>query len=232
MSKVVIITGSSKGLGAFLAKHYLEKGYIVAGCSRSEATIQDKNYRHFILDVSDEKAVVAMVRGVKKEFGRIDVLLNNAGVASMNHFLTTSLASVKKVFETNVFGSFLFARECAKSMMKNKSGVIVNYSTVAVPLALEGEAIYSASKAALESLTKTTAKELGIHNIRVNSVGPTPVATDLIKAVPKEKIDELIAKQTIHRLGLPQDVANVIDFFIDAKSEFITGQTIYLGGVN
>jgi 3-oxoacyl-[acyl-carrier protein] reductase len=232
MSKVVIITGSSKGLGAFLAKHYLQKGYVVAGCSRSEGAIQDKNYRHFILDVCDEKAVVKMVRSVKKEFGRIDVLLNNAGVASMNHFLTTSLASVKKVFETNVFGSFLFARECAKSMMKNKSGVIVNYSTVAVPLALEGEAVYSASKAALESLTKTTAKELGVHNIRVNSVGPTPVATDLIKAVPKEKIDELVAKQTIRRLGLPQDVANVIDFFIDDKSGFITGQTIYLGGVN
>ena len=232
MRKVCIITGSRKGLGKALSEYYLSKGFVVVGCSRGEASVKDENYRHFCLDVSDEKAVVKMVRAVKKEFGRIDVLLNNAGIASMNHFLTTSAVSVEKVFATNFLGSFLFARECAKVMMKQKSGNIVNYSTVAVPLSLEGEAVYAASKAAIESLTKTIAKELSIYDIRVNAVGPTPIATDLIKAVPKAKIDELIAKQTIKRLGKVEDVINVIDFFIDERSEFVTGQVVYLGGVN
>ncbi len=232
MRNVFIVTGSRKGLGRALCEYYLEKGHIVAGCSRGEGGIEHENYRHFCLDVSDEKAVVAMVRAVKKEFGRIDVLVNNAGIASMNHLLTTSKESVDSVFATNFTGSFLFLRECAKAMRKNKSAGIVNYSTVATALNLEGEAVYAASKAAIESLTKTAAKELAPYGIRVNAVGPTPIDTDLIKSVPKQKIEQLIEKQTIKRLGRFEDVANAVDFFIDAKSGFVTGQVLYLGGVN
>lgn len=232
MRNVFIITGSRKGLGRALCEYYLHKGHTVAGCSRGESELAHENYRHFRLDVSDEKAVVAMVRAVKKEFGRIDVLVNNAGIASMNHLLTTSKESVDNVFATNFTGSFLFLRECAKAMRKNKSAGIVNYSTVATALNLEGEAVYAASKAAIESLTKTAAKELAPYGIRVNAVGPTPIDTDLIKSVPKQKIEQLIEKQTIKRLGRFEDVANAVDFFIDAKSGFVTGQVLYLGGVN
>lgn len=228
----MIVTGARKGLGQALVQHYLAKGYYVAGCSRGKSSIEHAQYRHYCLDVSNEEAVVKMVRGVKKEWGRIDVLLNNAGIASMNHFLTTSKSSVEQIFSTNVMGSFLFARECAKIMMKPKHGCIVNYSTVAVPLNLEGEAIYAASKAAIESLTRTLSKELAPYGIRINALGPTPIATDLIKAVPKNKLDELISNQAIKRLGQVKDVFNVVDFFIQDPSDFITGQVIYLGGVN
>ncbi|MET2852539.1 SDR family oxidoreductase [Vibrio owensii] len=227
----IVITGSRKGLGKALAEHYLAQGNTVIGCSRQESSIEHDNYHHFELDVTDEKAVVSMVRSVRKQFRTIDVLVNNAGMAAMNHFLTTPLSSAEKVMATNVFGTFLFSREIAKLMMKQKSGSIVNYSTVAVPLDLEGEAIYAASKAAVESLTKISAKELSRYGIRVNAVGPTPVPTDLIKAVPKQKIEELIASQAIKRLGKEEDVINVVDFFISPRSEFITGQVIYLGGV-
>lgn len=229
--RVFIITGTSKGIGLELAKYYLQKGDKVAGCSRGEGSLEHENYRHFSLHVDDEKAVVKMVRAVKKEFGRVDVLLNNAGIASMNHFLTTSLETVKKIFETNVYGTFLFSRECAKVMMRQKSGRIVNYSTVASALRLEGEAIYAASKSAIENLTQTSSKELAMYGIRVNAIAPTPIKTDLIKAVPKQKLDELLEKQAIKRFGEFEDVKNVIDFFIDEKSEFVTGQIIYLGGV-
>lgn len=232
MARVFIITGSKKGLGYALAKHYLDLGDIVAGCSRGQSSITHPNYRHFCLDVSDEKAVVSMVRAVKKEFKKIDVLVNNAGIASMNHFLTTSKQSVETIFATNFTGSFLFSREVAKVMMKAGSGSIVNYSSVAAPLYLEGEAIYAASKAAIESMTKTVAKELSSYNIRVNAIAPTPIQTDLIKAVPKEKIEALIQKQAIKRLGTFEDLLNVVDFFIAPQSSFITGQVIYLGGVN
>ncbi len=232
MEKVFIITGSSKGIGKALALYYLERNAIVVGCSRGESTITHTNYRHHTLEINDEKAVVKMVRETKKEFGKIDILLNNAGIASMNHFLTTSLQTVRNIFATNFEGTFLFSREVSKVMMKQKFGRIVNYTTVAAALRLEGEAIYAASKAAIENFTQTISKELAPFNITVNAIGPTPIKTDLIKAVPKDKIEELLEKQAIKRFGEFQDIQNVIDFYIDEKSDFITGQVIYLGGIS
>src|SRR5260370_37514593 len=109
-------------------------------------------------------------------------------------------------------------------MIRQKRGRIVNFSSVAVPLNLEGEAIYAASKAAVETLTRIAAHEFGAFGVTVNALGPTPVATDLIKSVPKEKIAALIARQAIRRTGEPRDVANVIDFFLQPESDFVTGQ--------
>ena len=108
----------------------------------------------------------------------------------------------------------------------------INFTSIANPLNLEGEAIYAASKAAVESLTKTAAKELAEMNITVNAIGPTPVETDLIKLIPKEKIDSLVKQQSIQRLGTLEDILNAVDFFIKPQSDFITGQILYLGGVN
>ena len=231
MDKVILITGTRKGIGKELSEYYLNKGFIVAGCSRGASSIDHQNYRHFELDVSDEKAVIKMVRTVKREFKRIDILLNNAGIASMNHFLTTPSQTVQNIFNTNFFGTFIFSREVSKVMMKQKFGRIVNFTTVATALRLEGEAIYAASKAAIENMTQTIAKELATYGITVNAIGPTPIETDLIKAVPKDKIQDLLDSQAIKRFGTFDDIKNVIDFFINERSNFITGQIIYLGGV-
>jgi len=227
----MLITGSRKGIGHSLALLYLQQGFRVIGCSRGESSIIDKNYYHYRVDVADEMAVSQMVKDVKKNHGAIDVLLNNAGMASMNHVLTTTLNKAKQIFDTNFFGTFLFSREVAKQMMRKKQGVIINYSTVAVPLNLEGEAIYAASKAAIESFTRISAKELGVFGIRVNALGPTPIETDLIKQVAKEKLDNLLDQQIIKRFGTIDDIKNVIDFYISDKSNYITGQVTYLGGV-
>ncbi|CAM3280098.1 SDR family NAD(P)-dependent oxidoreductase [Helicobacter labetoulli] len=305
MPRVILITGTRKGIGRDLSEYYLNKGDIVCGCSRTQSNLEHKNYRHFTLDVSDENAVVNMVRAVKKEFGTIDVLLNNAGIASMNHILTTPLKTMQNIFNTNVFGSFLFLREVSKVMVQNykkrikdleskgldsknnaKNAIaeavcddfsgftkesiafgakgegsllnindralseqsakstkkptqttqmpyrIVNFATVATPLRLEGEAAYAASKAALVNLTQVCAKELSEFGITINAVGPTPVPTDLIKNVPKAKMDALLNQQAIKRFGEFRDVLNAIEFFLDEKSDFITAQVIYLGGVN
>ena len=232
MIKNILITGTRKGIGKDLAEYYLSLGFNVIGCSRGASTIINSNYRHYELDVSNEKDVVKMVRATKKEFNRIDILLNNAGIASMNHFLTTSCSSVQNIFNTNFLGTFLFSREVSKVMMKQKYGRIVNYTTVASPLRLEGEAIYAASKGAIENFTQTISKEVAPYNITVNAIGPSPVKTDLIKTVPKDKIKDLLNKQAIKRFGTFEDIKNVIDFFIDDKSEFITGQIIYLGGIH
>jgi 3-oxoacyl-[acyl-carrier protein] reductase len=232
MDRVILITGTRKGIGKQLSEYYLSHGDFVIGCSRGKGSIEHENYRHFCLDVSDEKGVVSMVRKTKREFGRIDVLLNNAGIASMNHIMITPYKTVKNIIETNLFGSFLFLREVSKVMSKEKKGNIVNFTTVAVPLRLEGEAIYAASKAAIVNLTQISARELSDFNITVNAIGPTPVQTDLIKNVPKDKMNALLDRQAIKRFGNFDDVVNVIDFFIDNKSNFITGQIIYLGGVS
>lgn len=232
MKRIAIVTGTRKGLGQFLARQLLDAGWWVAGCSRRKAEWSHDNYRHFELDVSDESAVAAMVRAVAKEQGRIDALLNNAGLASMNHLLLSPAETARKLWETNFLGSFLLLRETAKIMTRQKSGRIVNFSTVAVALDLEGEALYAASKAAVESLTRVAARELGSSHITVNAVAPTPVLTDLIRSVPEEKINALIRRQAIQRLGKPEDVWNVVEFFLRPESEFVTGQVVCLGGVH
>jgi 3-oxoacyl-[acyl-carrier protein] reductase len=230
--EVMLITGTRKGIGRHMVDYYLRKGYIVAGCSRREMADTIEGYRHYCLDVADEDAVQEMVFDVYKNYGRIDVLINNAGIATMNHVLLTPLKTVSNVFATNVLGSFVFAREAAKVMMKRKYGRIVNFATVATPLKLEGEAVYAASKAAVKSLTEIMAKEFAPFNITVNAVGPTPVMTDLIKNVPQRKIDALINTQSVKRLGEFRDITVAVDFFIQKECDFITGQTLYLGGVS
>ena len=162
MNQIIVITGTSKGIGKAIANYYLEQNDVVIGCSRNESSINHPNYRHFSLEVSDEKAVVSMVRAVKKEFGKIDILINNAGIASMNHILTTSVESISKLFNTNFIGTFLFTREVSKVMMKQKNGRIVNFTTVATPLRLEGEAVYAASKSAIENLLIMLAQFLSL----------------------------------------------------------------------
>ena len=231
MSKIILITGTSKGIGYYLANYYLNKKFIVLGCSRNNCSITDDKYAHFKLDINDENNVIKMFRNIRTTYGKLDILINNAGIASMNHSLLTTMQTVNQVLSTNVSANFLFTRESAKLMQKAKFGRIVNFTTVATPLNLEGESIYASSKAAVNSLTKIFSKELSNFSITVNSIGPTPIKTDLIKSVPKNKIDDLIQRQAIKRFGTFEDIVNVINFFISSKSDFITGQTIYLGGI-
>lgn len=228
----VLITGTRKGIGRHLAEHFLKQGDDVIGCSRSEADIDSPHYRHFALDVADEPAVKTMFRAIRQELGSLDCLINNAGIAGMNHAVLTPISAVKRILDTNVVGCFLFCREAAKIMKKVRSGRIVNFSTVAVPLQLEGEAVYAASKAAVVSLTQILGREFAPFGITVNAIGPTPIETDLISAVPPDRIERLLERQAVQRMGQFEDVVNVVDFFLRPQSDFITGQVLYLGGIS
>jgi 3-oxoacyl-[acyl-carrier protein] reductase len=229
---VMLITGARKGIGRALVHHYLQRGFRVAGCSRQPSDLEAEGYVHHCVNVADEASVRRLLADLRSQLGGLQVLINNAGVASMNHALLTPTATVQRILETNVVGTFLLCREAAKLLRATPHARIVNLSTVAVPLRLEGEAIYAASKAAVETLTRVLARELAPLGITCNAVGPTPVETDLIRNVPREKIDRLLALQAIPRLGRPEDVANVIDFFLRPESDFVTGQVVYLGGVS
>lgn len=230
---VTLITGTRKGIGRSLAEHYLAQGHQVIGCSRQPSNLDAANYLHVCLDVIDEEAVLDLFATIRKNYGKLDNLVNNAGVASMNHCLLTPLSTVSQIMAINVLGTFLLSRESAKLMRASRSnnGRIVNFSSVARPLNLQGEAVYAASKSAIETLTAVMAKELAPFGITVNAVGPTPVETDLTRAVPNAKLQQLLAMQSIPRYGTYADIANVVDFFLAPASNFVTGQTLYLGGV-
>jgi len=228
--KIIVITGSRKGIGKYLSEYYL-KSALVIGCSRKDSSIREENYIHYNVDVSDEIGVVNMIKDVVKRFKRVDILINNAGIAAMNHIMLTPMDAATDIIKTNLLGTFIFIREVSKVMARQKWGRIVNISTIAVPLSLEGESIYVASKAAVENITKIASRELAPFNITVNTIGIAPLMTDLIKTVPKEKIDKIISMMGIKRLAKYSDVSNVIDFYIKDESDYISGQNIYLGGI-
>lgn len=227
---VALVTGSRKGLGRYIAEQLIEQGYQVVGCSREAADWEHPDYWHICADVRDEQHVARLLGQIRQRFARLDVTINNAGIASMNHALLIPSTTVDEVLDINVRGTFLVARESAKMMRKRRSGRIVNLTTVAVPLHLEGESLYAASKSAVETLTRVMAHELAPFGITINAVGPSPIETDLIRNVPRDKIDAIVQQLAIKRLGQAADVFNVIDFFIRPASDYITGQVIYLGG--
>ena len=228
--QIVLITGTRKGIGRFLVEHFIRNGFIVEGCSREPVDFNFPDYFHHVVDVANEEQVKGMLLSIKKRHDRLHIAINNAGIASMNHVLLTPNSTVSKIFQTNLNGTFLLCRESAKLMQKNRYGRIINFSTIAVPLHLEGEAIYAASKSAIVTFTKILARELADFGITCNIVGPAPIETDLTRSVPPEKINNLINRLAIKKMGRFEDVANVIDFFSSPNSGAVTGQVIYLGG--
>jgi 3-oxoacyl-[acyl-carrier protein] reductase len=187
---------------------------------------------HFIADITNEADINKVYNHLIVKNSSIDILINNAGVASMNFSVLSPVSQVKNIFETNFLGTYILSKVFFKLLKKSTNPRIINFSTVAVPLNLEGEAIYSSSKAAVEQLTKVMAKEFYPFGITVNAVGPSPIKTDLIKHISVEKLESLLNKLSVKSFGNLEDVSNVIDFFIKSESKNITGQIIYLGGLS
>lgn len=228
----ILITGASRGLGAKMAEYFLNKGDLVIGCSRQDSAMAHSHYTHYCVDITDEEVVKNFFVQVRKSFKYIDVLINNAGIAKMNAFVLTPLSSLKKILDVNVSGTFLCSQLAVGLLRKAENPRIINMSTVAVPLQLEGEAAYACSKGAVETLTQIMAKELAQFGITCNGIGPSPIETDLIKNVGKEKIEALIQRQAVKSMATAQDVVHLAEFFLHPDSKMITGQIVYLGGIS
>ncbi len=227
----VLISGSSSGIGLHLAKHYLERGWTVIGCARHDAPVAHDRYSHFRVDVTDATAVNEMFGAIRgRNGGVLDAIVNNAGIASMNAIALTPPATARQVLETNVLGTFLLTHGGLRLLRRSKHGRIVNVTTIAVPARLAGEAMYAASKAAVETFTRIAARELGAFGITCNTVGPSPIRTRLTAAVPVTALQALVDQQAVQRWAEPEDVANVVDFFLSERSSLVTGQVVYLGG--
>jgi 3-oxoacyl-[acyl-carrier protein] reductase len=231
---IILITGTRTGIGKALATHFLELGHQVVGCSRKPSAIDHPRYDHHEADVTDARAVKSLCRAIRTGHGHLDAVVNNAGVAGMNHFMMTPEETARRMFDVNFFAVLNCCRESVKLLRRSEepAPAILNVSTVAVPWALEGQLAYSASKAAVEQLTRVMSKELAEFGIRVNGIGLPPVHTVLTRTVPTEKIDALIQRQAVRRMCTVDDIVGPVEFLISRTSAFVTGETLFLGGVH
>lgn len=227
----LLITGASRGIGAHLVEHYLGKGDLVTGCARGPSAVTHERYTHLQVDVTDEAAVRERFFEIRQRVGRLDALINNAGIASMNPVALTPFDTARQIMATNFLGTFALTHAALRLLRSSQAGRIVNFTTVAVPMRLEGEAIYAASKSAIETFTRIVAREVAPFGITCNAVGPSPIKTQLTGNVGADKIERLLARQAIPRWAESSDVANVVDFFLRPESAMVTGQIVYLGGV-
>lgn len=230
---VMVITGTSKGIGRGIAEYFLTHGYYVAGCSRGPGTLNAKGYLHTRVDVSDEKQVREWIRLIKRTWERIDVLVCNAGLAPANLLLTmTSGEVLESLLQTNIAGTYYVCRESAKVMMLQRSGCIITVSSMAVGLHQEGTSAYAATKSAVVEITKILAKELAPLGITCNVMAPSMIMTNTVEGLGEAVAARAMEKLTFKRTLTIEEICNVVSFFAAPESRCITGQVIQMGLVN
>jgi 3-oxoacyl-[acyl-carrier protein] reductase len=229
---VVLITGTSRGIGNHLARHLLERGAAVIGCSRGEYDgLRHERYSHRVVDVSTESDVIDLFGFIRGAHGRLDVAINNAALnPALSLVALTPASAAAETLAANVLGPFLVCREAVKLMTRHRSGRIVNLGSMATRHEVRGEALYTASKAALNAFTRVLAKEVAPHGITCNVLAPAAVETELSDAIDRDKLQEVLARNAIPELGSEADVAAAIDWLIGPESDAVTGQIVYLGG--
>jgi len=236
MKKHVLITGASRGIGRASALCFARSGYLVGinYCASKEAAVSlyeeilalGGDARLLPADIRDASAVEAMV----KSFGRVDVLINNAGVACDKLFTDTSLDDFQNTFGVNMEGCFNCTKAVCSDMIRRKSGVILNLSSIWGEVGGSCEVVYSASKGAIIAFTKALAKELGPSGIRVNCVSPGVIDTDMNAHLSPEDLAALGDAAALCRIGRPEEVANTLLFLSSDSASFITGQVIGVNG--
>jgi 3-oxoacyl-[acyl-carrier protein] reductase len=225
---MIIVTGASRGLGQAIAERLIEKGEDVIGLARS---VSGMSLDAIECDVSDYSSVKNASREVKRMKKPVKAFINAAGVASMNMAVTTDEATVQKLIQTNLVGTIYCCQLFAPIMLRQKRGIFINFSTIAVALALKGESVYAASKAGVESFSRTFAREMADFNVRVNCIAPGPIRTDLLRGITDIQIEKITSQQVIPKQFQKSDVCDLVELLLDEKAASLSGQVLNIGGV-
>lgn len=239
-NQVAVVTGSGRGIGHAIAVRLASEGARVASVSRTEANAQKTAdeingtradaAKAYAVDVADHAAVQNAAAQILEDFGRVDILVNNAGVTRDGLSMRMSLDDWDTVVNTNLKGAFVFTQALLRPMIKQRSGRIINISSIAGLTGNAGQANYSASKAGLIGLTKTLARELASRGITVNAVAPGLIETDMTTVLSEEIRQAILQKVPLGKLGEPDDIAGAVAYLASAEAKYITGQVLTVDG--
>lgn len=238
--KVCLVTGASRGIGLATVKRFVDEGAIVYANVRhpknldtlyeSLNEVSSGKIKALYFDVRDEAASKQAMMAIKKEQGRLDVLVNNAGIMKDALIGMVSMNLMREIFDTNVLGLANMLQLATKLMIRQKSGSIINLSSIVGLEGNAGQLAYSASKGAVAAITKTAAKELTPQGIRVNAVAPGMIDTDMYRSIGEDRVKDQVERIRMGKLGTPEEVADAILFLASDLSRYITGEIIGVNG--
>lgn len=234
VNKVVVVTGGARGIGAEIVKFLAKLDYkVVLNYNKSESYAQDvkkelNDVEIFKADVSKKEEANALIDFAIKKYGKIDVLINNAGIAQTKLFTEITDEDWKNIIDTNLNSAFYCSREAVKNMIHNKSGLIINISSIWGITGASCEVAYSTSKAAINGFTKALAKELGPSNIRVNAIAPGIINTEMNSYLSKDELKNIKEEIPLEKIGDPVDIAKCVKWLIE--DNYTTGQIISING--
>ena len=238
--KVALVTGASRGIGRACAIALGKAGFTVAVNYNSNEAAADEvvniikeagsDAMKVKANVSDLNEVKAMMREVTKTYGRLDVLVNNAGIVQDEFVLMMTPDTIDKCLDLNIKGYLYCSQQAALKMFSKKKGCIINMSSVSSKLAVPGQSVYSSTKGAVNSMTQTMAKELAPYGIRVNAVAPGFIATDMVDKLPEDKKEQYINEIPLKRFGRPEEIGDVVAMLASDACSYLTGQVIVLDG--
>ncbi len=238
--KYAIVTGASRGIGRAIVLMLAQQGCHVAfnyHKSQDQAEQLESEARTFgvqcqgsCVDIKDFQAVKQWIETVKSCFGGLDILINNAGITRDKALMLMGPKDWQDVIDTNLNGMFYATRLCITTFLKQKSGCVVNISSISGKIGLARQTNYSASKGAMDAFTKALAKEVAAYHVRVNAVAPGYIHTDILEQLPNETRESLAQKIPLGRLGSPEEVAFCVQFLLSDQAQYMTGQIIQMDG--
>ena len=234
MNKIVLITGASRGIGREIAKSLSQKGYqIIANYNKSLEQAQklreeNINIDIYKADVSNREEVHKMVQYIINKYHKIDILINNAGISESKVFTDVTDQDWNNMINNNLYSAFCTTQEVLEEMIKRKEGCIINISSIWGIVGSSCETIYSITKAGIDAMTKSLAKELGPSNIRVNSIAPGIIDTDMNKIYNKKEIEDIKKEIPLEKIGKTTDIAKCVNWLVE--DEYTTGQIISING--
>lgn len=233
--KIVIVTGAGRGIGRAISDRFLAEGAVVYGVDLQEGSMDgltnNPNFTPSYFDITDQNTIRDLFVKIQKDHGKLDVMVNNAGIMQDAYLPMVTDKLLQKTFEVNVFAMVYMMKYAAKLMRKQKAGSIINAASIMGISGNKGQIAYAASKGAVIALTKSAAKELAEDNIRVNAVAPGVVGTELLKNVPDDQMAVIKAKIGLNRLATPEDVADVYLFLASDLSRYVSGQVVGVDGM-